>query len=79
MCQECSEMKCNHGDVCGLPVYCEPSIEECIEIIAQLVGATRRTAVATKSESMVVRVARRRAEKFLCGTGFGKANGHGEG
>jgi len=51
------------------PVRLSPDIEECISIIKRLTTATRSQAMATGQESMVVKTARKRAEKFLCDIG----------
>jgi hypothetical protein len=47
-----------------------PSVSECLDVIAQLAKATRAQATATQKESMVVKVARQRAEKFLIKNGM---------
>jgi hypothetical protein len=49
-----------------------PSIEECLDVISQLAKATRAQATATQEESMIVKMARKRAEKFLYDVGVKK-------
>ena len=47
---------------------CIPTVEECLNIIKQLVTATRSQATITQKESIAVRLARQRAENFLSKT-----------